>query len=482
MNKFFKAFATVTTISVATRALCFLFKIFLSRSLSLEMLGSYQIAMNIFMVFVAVVSSGIPITLSKEVSFETARGDNLLANKKTTAGLVIAMIGAVGAGVILLIFQMFLETDKSAFLQIMAFSLVFYGLHSVTRGYLWGKREFFTYSLLEFIEEVMTFAFAYIFLKVTIFDSDIQNVALAFVLASVGCGFLGLWAFFKKGGKIVFSKAQLGKVFKSSSFITVMRIVGTGFASLTTLCLPKFLVLAGYSEVASLEVVGKFYGMVTPLLFIPSTLVSALSLVLVPEVASFSQDKKQVSKTIGFAMQFAVLFASVFIPFFGVFGSEITSFLFANSEAGTLLQIACFAVLPISLNLLLSGFLNSLGLEKYNFIHFFISGILCFALLLPATKLLGEVGVVLIFAIQPTLPLILNLRTISKKICMKPSAILYNLAPALLCVPCFLIALLLKGVTAGVGAFLTLAISGIGIFLFCAAVFYALFYPFKAKS
>ncbi len=481
MNKFFKAFMSVTVISVATRTLCFFFKIYLSRTLTLEMLGSYQIAMNIFMVFIAVVSSGLPITLSREVAFETSRGELLSACKKTTAGLILAIGLSVVCCFALLVLSLFIGGDKGDFLQIACFSLLFFGIYSVTRGYLWGKREFFAFSFLEFIEEVLTFLFAYFFLKMALFDSPLQNVALAFVGASVICGTLGIYTYFKKGGSFLFAKKQISKIAKSSTFITVMRITGTAFASLYTICIPLFLVSGGFSQTESLEVVGLFYGMVTPLLFIPSTLVSGLSLVLVPEVASLDPKSSQTKKTIGFAIKFAVLFAVIFIPFYWLFGVDITSFIFDNSESGEILKYASVAVLPISLNLLLSGFMNSLSLEKSNFTHFLISGVFCFSMLYPATILFGEYGIVIIFAIQPTIPCILNLRTVAKKVGLKAGEILSLLAPTLMLPPCMLIAILMRGATACLPIFFSLAVSGLSIFAFCTAIFYAFFYSEKSR-
>ncbi|MFI3166581.1 MAG: oligosaccharide flippase family protein [Bacillota bacterium] len=481
MNKFFKAFMAVTTISVATRTLCFFFKIYLSRTLSLEMLGSYQIAMNIFMVFVAVVSSGLPITLSREVAFESSRGELLSASKKTTAGLFVAVILSIVSCFGLLALSLFLGDDKGDFLSVACFSLLFFGVYSVTRGYLWGRKEFFAFSFLEFIEEVLTFVFAYLFLKFALFDSPLQNVALSFVVASVACGCLGIYAYFSKGGSIVFAKNQIAKIAKSSAFITVMRICGTAFASLYTICLPLFLVASGFSETESLEVVGLFYGMVAPLLFIPSALVSGLSLVLVPEVASLDPKSPTTRKTIRFAIRFAVLFAIIFIPFYYFFGVEITSFVFKNSESGSILKIACVAVLPISLNLLVSGFMNSLALEKSNFIHFLISGLFCFSMLYPATVLFGEYGIVIIFTIQPTIPCVLNIRTLAKKVGMKAGEVASSVAPAIMLPPCMLIAILLAGATASLPTFVSLAVSGLSIFAFCSALFYVFFYTEKVQ-
>lgn len=482
MNRFLKAFMSVTIISVATRCLCFFFKIYLSRTLTLEMLGSYQIAMNIFMVFIAVVSSGLPITLSREVAFEVSRGDLTLANKKATAGLSLAGGLSILSFLGLFVLSFFLSDGSGEFLSVASFSLIFFGVYAVSRGYLWGKREFFAFSFLEFLEEVLTFLFAFIFISLTFFDSALQNVALAFVVSSVVCGVLGIFTYFNKGGTIIFAKSQVAKIAKSSSFITVMRIAGTAFASLYTICLPKFMMASGFSSNESLALVGLFYGMVVPLLFIPSSLVSGLSLVLVPEVASFASENSQVRKTVGLAMQLAILFAVVFIPFYQIFGVEITSFLFKNSESGEFLKIACFAVLPISLNLLLSSFMNSLSLEKYNFAHFFASGILCFSLLYPATVVFGKYGIIFVFILQPTIPCILNLRVLAKKTEMKKRHVARFLSPILLLLPCFLISVLFDGITVGLPAFFTLAVSGIGIFVFTSALFYVFFYPEGKKS
>lgn len=476
MNKFFKAFATVTIISIATRALCFLFKIFLSRTLSLETLGSYQIASGVFMVAVAVVSSGLPITLSRDVA--SASGDRLLSNKKATSTFFLAVLFSLVSCTALLIISPFLS-EAGEFLQIACFSLLFLGVYSTSRGYLWGRKEFFSFSFLELIEEVATIFFAFLVFKLELFDSELSNLAFAFVLASILCGVLGIFQFKAKGGTFVYSGNLTGKILKSSSFITTMRIIGTAFASIYTICLPIFLQKSGYTTAESLAVVGLFYGMVVPLLFIPSTLVSGLSLVLVPEVAQMAQNKAQVAKTISFAIRFAMLFAVVFLPFYIVFASEITTFLFVNSESGEMLKISAIAVLPISLNMLLSGFLNSLGLEKRNFIHFFCSGVLCFLLLYPAVQIFGENAIIFTFALQPTIPAILNLALLKKHCEIPVSEIAKSLSPALLFLPSLVIAIFLKSATTALPTFISLATSGLAIFLFCLAVFYVAFFPTK---
>ncbi|MEG1608869.1 MAG: oligosaccharide flippase family protein, partial [Clostridia bacterium] len=65
MKSFLKAFATISLISVVTRLISFIFKIYLSRKLGAEILGLYQICFSILGLFSCLSASGIPVTLSR---------------------------------------------------------------------------------------------------------------------------------------------------------------------------------------------------------------------------------------------------------------------------------------------------------------------------------------------------------------------------------------------------------------------------------
>ncbi|MDR1917586.1 MAG: oligosaccharide flippase family protein, partial [Christensenellaceae bacterium] len=60
MRAFTKSVIIITIFAGLTRAIGFIFRIFLSRILGAEMLGIYQMAMSIFMVLLTVISSGLP--------------------------------------------------------------------------------------------------------------------------------------------------------------------------------------------------------------------------------------------------------------------------------------------------------------------------------------------------------------------------------------------------------------------------------------
>ena len=92
MNKFFKAMFCVTFFSISTRALGFLLKIYLSRELGSVQLGTYQVTMSIFAVLMTLVSSGIPVVLSRNVSYYAHNNNKKSIGSTVSSGLIITGI------------------------------------------------------------------------------------------------------------------------------------------------------------------------------------------------------------------------------------------------------------------------------------------------------------------------------------------------------------------------------------------------------
>ena len=91
MGKLFKAVAFVTIFSVLTRGLGFLLRIYLSRVLGAELLGSYQIAMSVFGVILTLIASGLPTIISRRVANLRAKSNYNACHKVVSSGLIIAL-------------------------------------------------------------------------------------------------------------------------------------------------------------------------------------------------------------------------------------------------------------------------------------------------------------------------------------------------------------------------------------------------------
>ena len=174
MRKLFKAFATVTLISVITRLLSFVFKIYLSRKLGAEILGLYQICMSVFMLFACICCSGLPVTLSRI----TAESDTIGNNKRQFGAVATCMLTGVLITLtiisMILIFPQILDlifADERCvkIFIIMLPMLLTTCIYAILRGWFWGKKYFGIFSVTELVDEILKILFAIILLEGAVF-------------------------------------------------------------------------------------------------------------------------------------------------------------------------------------------------------------------------------------------------------------------------------------------------------------------------
>ena len=150
----------VTLFSCVERFLGFVYRIFLSRTLTSQGMGIYQITLSVVGLLMTLTASGIPITVSRlMVKYKAERNTE---NRFTTvsSGLFLSLIISLPIVVILMRFPSvlnFVFTDKlcSQVLSIILPGVVITSLYAVIRGYFWGEKKFLTYSIVELLEEVV---------------------------------------------------------------------------------------------------------------------------------------------------------------------------------------------------------------------------------------------------------------------------------------------------------------------------------------
>jgi stage V sporulation protein B len=128
--------------------------------------------------------------------------------------------------------------------------------------------------------------------------------------------------------------------------------------------------------------------MVLPILFIPSTIIGSISLVLVPELSEdfYRKNFTRLKQNIGRGLRFAFLLACALIPFFFTLGKDLGMLAFSNAKSGEMIALSAPILLPMSLTMISTSMLNSIGFEKQSFLFYFVGAaamLLC-VLTLPA--------------------------------------------------------------------------------------------------
>ena len=424
MKSLFKTVALITFFSFLTRVSGFIFRIILSRVVGAEGVGLYQVASSVFMVLMAVVSSGIPLIISRMNASFIASNEEKKEGSLVAVSLVYTLILSIILCLFVLLFRnlfekIFTEQRCIEILLILLPSLIFSSVYSVFRGALWGKGNYFALCISEFYEQVVRIVLGILFISATFTAiENALNLAWSMTIACFLSMLFVMLLFFYYGGKIGKpSKECFKPLVKQSTPITTMRVAGSFIQPLIAIIIPARLITIGYTSSQALSLYGIAVGMTMPLLFVPTTIIGSLSTALIPDIskAVAQNDHSHISSRISSSIFFSLLISALFVPVFLGMGELTGLFLYDNILSGTLLQASAWVLIPLGLTNITSGLLNSLGLENKSFVHFVIGSIVMFMALWFLPPIFGINALIWAMGLNYLITAVLNMILLKKK-------------------------------------------------------------------
>ena len=208
MKSLFKTVALITIFSIITRIAGFLFRIILSRTIGAEGVGLYQVASSVFMVLLTVISSGIPLIISRMNAGFIARKEKKKEGSLITIALIYTVLLSAILCLVVLIFKnlfahLFTDERCIEILLVLLPSLIFSAVYSVFRGALWGRDNYFALCISEFYEQVVRIILGVLAIGATL--SAIENALNLAWTMTIAC-FLSMifviLLFFYYGGSL----------------------------------------------------------------------------------------------------------------------------------------------------------------------------------------------------------------------------------------------------------------------------------------
>lgn len=424
MKSLFKTVALITFFSILTRIAGFFFRIYLSRVIGAEALGMYQVASSIFMVLLTVVSSGIPLIISRMGAAFRAKKEFKKEAALTATALVFALVISVILCLVVFLFRslfskLFTDERCMQILIILLPSLVFSAVYSVFRGALWGQGNYFALCISELFEQVVRIFVCVLMVGSTM--SVLENalsVGWSMSIACIASMIFVILLFFIYGGKLKKPSGKIFKpLFKQSTPITSIRIAGSFIQPLVALIIPARMMAIGYTSSQALSLYGVAVGMTLPLLFVPTTIIGSLSTALIPDVSTAvaQGNQKHVENRVRTSIVFALFVSALFVPVYMGVGEIAGLFLYNNALSGSLLANAAWIMVPMGITNITSALLNSLGMEVKSFINYFIGSIFLFIALWLLPPLVGINSLVWGMGISFLVTAVLNTIMLKKK-------------------------------------------------------------------
>lgn len=468
----------MTVFSTVEKALSFFYRIILSRVIGAEGLGLYQITLSVFAVFLTAASSGVPVTVSRLIAKSGAENDRRGKDQAVSAGVAATVMVTVPLAAVLLfgrkLLDLFFTDDRcSSLFLILLPTLILTSVYAVMRGSFWGNRQFLPYSIIELCEDAVMVVLGCILIRGT---SDPLTGARGAVIA-VAVSYIFSFAvsviwYLRTGGRFVNPKKQLKPLFASSTPITAMRTSTSVINSVVAIMLPVLLAKTqGLTSSEAISLYGVAVGMSVPILFIPSSLIGSISVVVAPELSEnyYRNRAEKVRSDIEKSVQAAVLIAALLIPVIFVLGQDIGDFLYSNALSGMIVRNSAFILLPMCLSMISTTVLNSLNCERRTLLYYFAGAAAMLGCIALLTKPLGVYSYVIGLALSFIITAVLNLRLLSRK-CSHIKYLGYTAKASVSAVICCAFGMLLNNILCNyIGAFWRIVVCAPLCLIFSAA-------------
>lgn len=276
------------------------------------MLGIYTISTSIFMVMVTIVSSGLPLTISRMTASYLTKGKKDKLFRTLSCSLIITIVVSIVLIIAVLSCKnLFSYLGDHLIYQMVALTLpavLFSGIYATFRGYLWGLEKYFSVSIVELLEQIVRIFSCVALLYLTHSFTKVLIPSLSLSIACIVSTLFGIILFIKSGGRLKKPTKEYTSILKSCAPITAVRTANSFLPPIMNILLPARLVACGYSKAQSLAQLGIFMGMTMPLLSIPSTIIGSLAMALIPQITILHESNNNVTlgKQITSALSFTL--------------------------------------------------------------------------------------------------------------------------------------------------------------------------------
>lgn len=445
---FIKNAAILTVSSLVLRFAGIIFKVWLAARIGAEGIGLYQLVFSVYMFIATFATSGICTAVTRLVSEELVVGNKQGVRRILFRSIELSLAIAAASIIILFFGANFISDNilhdarAAISLKILAFSLPFMGICSCIKGYFMARRKATPASSSQLLEQVVRIA------VVMFIIGRYKDLTLEYACASVYVGdtlaeaVSCLYVYIRY--RIDFKRLTLPhaatrkpyKLFPIISHIALPISAGRYLNSLLRM-IENILVPICLSQASlsadGISLFGMIKGMALPLLFFPSTLLGALSTLLLPEMSEAAvRGRKAVVRIISYRIiKITGLIAIIFSALFFVAGDRIGFLIYKSNEVGFLLR-ALSPIIPFMyLDAICDGILKGLDQQKFTFYTSVGDSVIRIVLILLFLKQWGIFGFIGIMYFSNFLTGTLNVWRLIKVSGLRPNLMQNFILPCL---------------------------------------------------
>lgn len=415
---FIKNAVIMTITAFILRGLGVILRIYLSNKIGAEGMGLYQIILSVYMLSATFATAGVSTAAIQVVNDEMAKGTKQTVLKAFKKTLCICICW--GAILALLLYNLAEFIGKNWLndirtipsLKITVFALPFMAATSCIKGYFMAYRRASIPSEAQILEQIVRLVLIFLIIDYFLpYGIDAACVAIIIgdvisEMSSCAYSYFSYCKEKKRHGNEYLSKNQkaspvFGKILKVAGPIALNKYLNTSLRTFENILIPDSLTKFTSSREKALEQFGLLKGMAMPVLFFPSSLLTAFSTLLIPEMAEAKTSGRETvvttiaSKTLKISILISIVIAGIFFSF----AYELGELIYHNLEIGYIIKVLAPIVPFMYLETVVMGILQGLNQQihslKYNIFDSVIRISLIFAFV-PVKGLKGFLAIMIL--------------------------------------------------------------------------------------
>ncbi len=418
---FIKNAAILTATSFLLRFAGILFKVWLAALIGPAGIGLYQLIFSVHLLVSTAVCAGIDTAVTRliaEITPDSGRSAAAVLRNAVLLTLSVSLfaLAAVFFGAEWIAAVFLNDVRAIPALRILPFSLPFMGVSACLRGAFVARRNITPNALSQLLEQAVRIGLVFGLVRA------VHHLGLAACCAAVvagdtaaeGFAFLLILLFWRMERKRLPHTSGRGGHLRQMLHISLPiasgRTLNTALRTAENVLMPKNLAKFSADSAAGLAQFGMIKGMALPVLFFPSTLLGAVSTLLVPEISeAAARGRKGLVKAAAHdTLKLTAVISFLFAALFFAAGKEIGQLIYQSEEVGFLLHALAPIVPLMYLDSISDGLLKGLDQQGFSFRTAVSDSALRILLILLLVPVLGMRGFLLIMYFSNLLTCFLN--------------------------------------------------------------------------
>ena len=407
-KQFIKNVLLLTAVSLLMRAVSFSFNVYIANKIGASGMGLFALIMSVYNFGITFATSGINLASTKVIAEEIAQGKSKRAAVKKCI-IYSLFFGILATFLIFFVSPFFANTlvgDSRIELplKILSLSLPCVAISFALSGYFIASGKVYKNSLVQILEQVVK-----IFVAVLLLNNLKEKSAESACITLVASGtiaeiisFVILFVVYKLDIRTEHNKASKDltkRVLRYGLPVALSAYLRSALSTTENTLIPKSLEKFSGQKETALSSYGVVHGMVMPMIFLPSGVVSSVSTLLVPEITMLNKLKnhKKIDNLIERILSLTLTFSVGAAGILYFFSYELAMFFYNDADVAYYLKmVAPIAAIMYSdgvIDAVLKGLNQEIHAMRYDIVLSAIS-IFLIATLIPTRGVIGYILII----------------------------------------------------------------------------------------